>query len=121
MKYKCYRCLEIFKSDKPLEKVTCPQCKATFDYTTSDDAILIIPTKKEISEFKQNLYNSLKFLSSERYEFYPRKRDSLQTLKDSFFCWADEYNAGYFSEMEEKDDRYCAWLTQQFRMWKRGE
>ena len=74
----------------------------------------IIPTRKERKEWKENLYNSLCFLALERPDFWPRKRDSLETLLESFFYWADEYNDGYFSESEDAaTDRYCAWLVQE--------
>ena len=75
----------------------------------------IEPTRAEKTEWKQKLYNSLCFLATERGEFMPRKRDSLNTLLDSFLCWADEYNEGYFSERDDADkDRYCAWLVQEY-------
>ena len=78
----------------------------------------IIPTKAERKEWKEYLYNSLLFLATERPEFRPRKKDSLETLKDSFFYWADEFNEGYFSERDEAStDRYCAWLVQEFDRW----
>lgn len=112
MKYACNHCGNEFKTTEPLSKVMC-KCGAKF--THENGVIEIIPTKKEISEFKKNLYSSLIILSMERYEFHPRKRDSLRTLMDSFFYWASEYNDNYFSEMDEKDDRYCAWLVQEFR------
>ncbi len=77
----------------------------------------IEPTRKEKSEWKKYLYNALLFLATERPEFRPRKRDSLETLKESFFYWADEYNDGYFSEQDDADtDRYCAWLVQEHLM-----
>ena len=75
----------------------------------------IIPTKEEKKQWKQYLYDSCMSLAEERPEFRPRKRDSLETLKESFFYWADEYNDGYFSEMDDADnDRYCAWLMQEY-------
>ena len=75
----------------------------------------IIPTREEKKEWKENLYNTLMFLATERYEFEPRKKDSLETLKESFFYWASEYNDGYFSERDDADnDRYCAWLVQEY-------
>ena len=76
----------------------------------------IKPTKEERREWKQCLYNTLCFLATERPEFAPRKRDSLNTLLESFFYWASEYNDGYFSERDKADtDRYCAWLVQEYR------
>ena len=75
----------------------------------------IVPTRDEKIEWKKNLYNTLLLLATERPEFYPKKRDSLETLKESFFCWAETYNDGYFSEMDEADsDKYCAWLVQEY-------
>lgn len=75
----------------------------------------IKPTKEERREWKQYLYSTLCFLATERPEFAPRKRDSLNTLLESFFYWASEYNDGYFSERDEADtDRYCAWLVQEY-------
>lgn len=75
----------------------------------------IYPTRAERSEWKKNLYDSLCFLATERAEFYPRKRDSLDTLLESFLCWANEYNDGYFSERDDADkDRYSAWLVQEY-------
>lgn len=74
----------------------------------------IQPTKEEYREWKENLYNTLWFLATERPEFAPRKSDNLFTLLESFFYWADEYNDGYFTEMDDTDtDRYCAWLVQE--------
>lgn len=75
----------------------------------------IIPTKAEKKEWKSCLYNTLCFLATERPELYPRKRDPLNTLLESFFYWSDEYNDGYFTERDEADtDRYCAWLVQEY-------
>lgn len=78
----------------------------------------IVPTRAERKQWRENLYNTLMFLSTERPEFRPRKKDNLETLKDSFFFWADEYNDGYFNERDEADtSRYCAWLVQEFDRW----
>lgn len=75
----------------------------------------IAPTREEKRLWKQYLYNTLVLLATERPEFCPRKRDSLQTLLDSFLCWANTYNEGYFSERDEADtDRYCKWLVEQY-------
>lgn len=74
----------------------------------------IQPTKEEYREWKENLYSTLCFLATERPEFAPRKRDSLSTLLESFFYWANEYNDGYFPEMEDAEtDRYSAWLVEE--------
>lgn len=74
----------------------------------------IQPTKEEYREWKKNLYNTLWFLATERPELAPRKSDSLYTLLESFFYWADEYNDGYFREMDDaKIDRYSAWLVEE--------
>jgi rubrerythrin len=79
------------------------------------EATEIVPTKAEEKEWKDYLYNSLWFLATERPEFYPEKSDSLDTLLESFFHWAKEYNDGYFTERDEADtDRYCAWLVQEY-------
>ncbi len=79
------------------------------------EAVEITPTKEEKREWKQFLYNSLLFLATERPELYPRKKDSLNTLLESFLYWAEEYNDGYFTERDEVDsDRYCAWLVQEY-------
>ena len=75
---------------------------------------LIKPTMNEYKEWKENLYNTLCILATDRPEFCPRKRDSLATLLESFFYWADEYNDGYFSEMDNVNiDRYSAWLAEE--------
>lgn len=75
----------------------------------------IIPTREEKRKWKEYLYNSCWFLATERPQFTPRKRDSLETLKEKFFYWASEYNDGYFSERDEADtDKYCAWLVQEY-------
>ncbi len=77
----------------------------------------ITPTRAEKTIYKKNLYNSLMFLATERPEFRPRKRDSLNTLLESFFYWADEYNDGYFSEKDSADtDKFSAWLVQEYLM-----
>ena len=82
----------------------------------------IEPTKKEKSEWKEYLYNTLCFLATERPELHPRKRDSLATLLETFLYWADEYNDGYFSEKEEEaTDRYCAWLVQEQYLMNYGQ
>ena len=81
----------------------------------TEEATKIVPTKAEKKKWKDYLYNSLCFLATERPEFYPKKRDSLNTLLESFFRWAKEYNGGYFTERDEVDtDRYCAWLVQEY-------
>ena len=73
-------------------------------------------TKEERAQYKQYLYNDLIILSLERPEFKPKKRDSLNTLLESFFCWADEYNDGYFPEMDDvQTDKYSAWLVQNYK------
>lgn len=75
----------------------------------------IIPTKEEKKEWKENLYDTCMLLATERPEFRPRKKDSLENLKESFFYWASEYNDGYFTEMDDADkDRYSAWLVQEY-------
>jgi hypothetical protein len=74
----------------------------------------IMPTRKEKSEWKKHLYTTLTFLAMERPDFYPRKRDSLATLLESYLYWADEFNEGYFPEKEEaENNRFCAWLVQE--------
>ena len=74
----------------------------------------IQPTKEEYREWKQWLYNTLYMLSEYHSELYPRKRDSLYTLLESFFYWADEYNDGYIREMDDaKIDRYSAWVVEE--------
>ena len=79
------------------------------------EVVEIIPTREEKREWKANLYNTLMFLATERPEFRPRKRDSLECLKSEFFAWADTFNDGYFTEMDNADnDRYCAWLVQEY-------
>ena len=74
----------------------------------------IKPTRAEKKEWKEYLYNTLMFLATERPDFRPRKKDSLETMLESFLYWADEYNDGYFNEKEDVDtDRYSAWLVQE--------
>ena len=74
----------------------------------------IQPTKEEYREWKEKLYNTLWFLATERPEVAPSKSDSLSKLLESFFYWADEYNDGYFKEMDDaKIDRYAAWLVEE--------
>ena len=76
---------------------------------------LIVPTRNEKKAWKQNLYEALCFLSTERPEFYPRKKDSLAVLLEAFLSWANTYNEGYFIEREDADhDRYSAWLVQSY-------
>ena len=80
-----------------------------------DQSIEIVPTKKERKEYKEYLYNTLWFLATERPQFAPRKKDSLEELLESFFYWASEYNDGYFTERDDAStDKYCAWLVQEF-------
>jgi|GEM_PF-6530269 len=76
---------------------------------------IIKPTRAEKAEWKEYLWNALYELSTERPEFYPRKRDSLATMLASFLSWAENYNEGYFPERDDADtDRYCAWLVQEY-------
>ena len=71
--------------------------------------------REEKRQLKEKLYNSLLFLSTERPDIYPRKRDSLATLIETFFYWASEYNDSYFSEMDDADkNKLCAYLTREF-------
>lgn len=80
-----------------------------------EEVVEIIPTREEKKEWKENLYNTLLSLSTEHSDLYPRKRDSFETLKESFFYWVSEYNDGYFYERDDADsDRYCAWLVQEY-------
>ena len=75
----------------------------------------IVPNKAEKKKWKNYLYNSLCFIATERPEFQPKKRDSINTLLESFLYWAEEYNDGYFTERNEAHtDRYCAWLVQEY-------
>ena len=75
----------------------------------------IIPTAQEKKEWKECLYNANAFLATERPEFMPRKRDSLDCLLQSFLAWAETYNDGYFTERDDAStDRYCAWLCQEY-------
>ena len=83
----------------------------------------IKPTKDEYREWKENLYNTLLFLAraTERPELYPRKKDSLATLLENIFYWADEYNDGYFEEMNTAEtDRYSAWLVEEKVYYEEG-
>ena len=99
--------------EKEAQKVN----KSIADYVSElmEEVTEIIPTKAEKKEWKNYLYNSLCFLATERPEFQPKKSDSLNTLLESFFYWAKEYNGGYFTERDEADtDRYCAWLVQEY-------
>lgn len=80
-----------------------------------EEVVEIIPTREEKKEWKENLYNTLLSLSTEHSDLYPRKRDSFETLKESFFYWVSEYNDGYFDERDDAaSDRYCAWLCQEY-------
>ncbi len=100
-----------------IEKEAKKEGKSIADYISElmEEVTEIIPTKVEKKEWKKYLYNSLCFLATERPEFQPKKSDSLNTLLESFFYWADEYNGGYFTEKDEADtDRYCAWLVQKY-------
>ena len=75
----------------------------------------IIPTRKERTEWKEMLRNSLLIICEYYPDLYPRKRDSFETLLEKFFYWASEYNEGYFGERDDADtDRYCAYLVQQY-------
>ena len=79
------------------------------------EEVKIVPTKEEKKEWKENLYNTLCILATDRPQFAPRKKDSLNTLLESFLYWAEEYNDGYFSERDEANtDKYCAWLVQEY-------
>ena len=74
-----------------------------------------------MKEWKDNLYSTLWFLATERPEFMPQKKESLNSLLESYFYWADKYNDGYFPEKDEANkDRYCAWLVQEYNYNYRG-
>ena len=76
---------------------------------------LINLTEQEKEEYKGYLIDTLNVLASERPQFAPEENATLTDLLESFFCWADEYNDHYFSEMKDADtDRYCAWLVQEY-------
>lgn len=79
--------------------------------------IWIEPTRSERKEWKQRLYDTLDTISDYHDELRPRKKDSLETLLEAFFCWAEDYNDGYlgFSEEEAKDDRFLKWLLQEWK------
>ena len=75
--------------------------------------------RKEEKEVKQYLYNRLVFLATERPKLMPRKKDNLDTLKESYFFWVDEFNDGYMPEMKTvNDDKISAWLVEQYRNYK---
>lgn len=75
----------------------------------------IVPTKAEKARWKRYLYDACDFLATERPEFAPSKRDSLQTLLESFLSWAENYNEGWFNERRDAPtDRYAQWLVEQY-------
>ena len=79
--------------------------------------ITIAPTRKEKSIWKSYLRTSCEWLATERPEFYPRSRDSLKTLLESYLSWANTYNEGYFSERNDApNDRYSQWLVEQYEL-----
>lgn len=81
----------------------------------------ITPSKWECAGWKQRLYDSLMHIATERHEFRPRKADSLSSLMESYFDWAETYNDGYFKEMRDATwSRYCAWLTQEYEKYVGG-
>ena len=81
----------------------------------------IRPSRIEKTEWKTRLYERCQSLSEYYDNIAPKKKDSLNTLLEKFFYWAEEYNGGYFSEMEDVEtDRYSAWLMQEWKKY-RGE
>lgn len=86
------------------------------------DACTIEPSKKEKSEWKEYLYNTLLFLASERKELFPRKKDSFNDMLESFMHWASEHNDGYFTERDISSDysRYEAFLEEQYDVYEGG-
>ena len=107
---------------KPFDTITGYQysCKGNVESETIltffvDPEASIELSREEKRQLKEKLYNSLLFLSTERPDLYPRKRDSLATLTETFFYWASEYNDGYFSGMDNADeDKLCAYLTREY-------
>ena len=92
------------------------QSDPSTEYDPSDPfETTIFPTRAEKTQWKKNLYNTCKFLATERPELAPRKKDSLNTLLETFLYWAHEYNDGYFIEREDApNDRYAQWLVEQY-------
>ncbi len=72
-------------------------------------------TKAEKGDLKKYLYEELKFLATERPEFFPKKGDSLDLLMESYFFWAEEYNEGYFPERDDaENNKLFAYLVEQY-------
>lgn len=66
---------------------------------------------------KERLYNKLMILSDYHEELRPRKNDTIPMLLESYFYWADEYNDGYFRELDETDAFAC-WIKDEYQEWK---
>ena len=79
------------------------------------DSTEIIPTRKEKAEWKTSIYNTLILISEYHDDLRPRKKDSFDTLIDSYLYWVDEYNDKYLPEKgAEAVSKRCAYIVQEY-------
>lgn len=75
-------------------------------------------TREEKRELKKDLYETLNMMSEYHDDLRPKKRDSLDTLVESYCYWADKYNDGYMPEVEDTDNKLSMYLVQEFKKYQ---
>lgn len=71
-------------------------------------------TRAEARELKEYLYTMLCDMCEYHADLYPRKRDSLSTLVETYCYWANEYNDGYMWQMDESNNRLAEFMVQEY-------
>ena len=71
-------------------------------------------TREEARKLKNALYWDLRTKAEYHYDLQPSKRASLATLVELYCYWANEYNDGYMSEMDESD-KVSMYLVQEYK------
>lgn len=110
----CTQILDWNKESKPLYFV------GRDAYVRTEEEILrlyvkdIVLTEEEKELLKKNLYNTLIMFAEYHADLEPNEDDSLEVLVESYCYWADEYNGGYMTEMDNTDDKISAYLVQEY-------
>ena len=71
-------------------------------------------TREEARKLKDALYWDLWTKAEYHYDLQPSKKASLATLIELYCYWANEYNDGYMSEMDESD-KVSMYLVQEYK------
>ena len=76
-------------------------------------------TREEKKALKEYLYSMLCDMCEYHADLNPQNNDSLDTLVEKYCYWANEYNDGYMSQMDDSDNKLSAYMVQEYnRLYK---